>query len=74
MRVCGLSTINLGNWEIQHAWGKRKFIWENRSVFDIQCLEKQGSRVMELEANNIGHVVAFWSFKFMKKQGIRLAE
>jgi hypothetical protein len=33
MRAWGLSTINIGEFESQLAWGKRKFMWEKRRVF-----------------------------------------
>jgi hypothetical protein len=31
-----LGTINLGNWESQYAWEKKKFIWKNRAVFTVR--------------------------------------
>jgi len=33
MRPWGLSTMNIGEYETQLAWGKRKLLWESREFF-----------------------------------------
>jgi hypothetical protein len=38
----GMSTINLGKCESQHAWEKRKFEWEKEDSFYLLILGARG--------------------------------